>query len=109
MNTRITSFFGMHTTLSETLRPLDNTATSIGFINRWLAKHQGWLTVHLKLNTQISVIIRGYHTAMVFFRPQSLRDLAIRQGRVLIRNQGKQLGSDSWNELADSSSEKPMH
>jgi hypothetical protein len=40
------------------------------------------LTVHLKLNTQISVIIRGYHTAMVFFGPQSQRDLAIRQGQV---------------------------
>ena len=37
--------------------------------------------MHLKLNTQISVIIRGYHTAMVFFRPQSQRDLAIRQGQ----------------------------
>lgn len=37
--------------------------------------------MHLKLNTQISVIIRGYHIAMVFFRPQSQRDLAIRQGQ----------------------------
>jgi hypothetical protein len=42
--------------------------------------------VHLKLNTQISVIIRGYHTAMVFFRPQSQRDLAIRQGQAMAIN-----------------------
>ena len=33
VNTRITSFFGMHTTLSENLRPFDNTTTRIGFIN----------------------------------------------------------------------------
>ena len=37
--------------------------------------------MHLKLNMQISVIIRGYHTAMAFFRPQSQRDLAIRLGQ----------------------------
>ena len=37
--------------------------------------------MHLKLNTQISVIIPGYQTAMVCFRPQSPRDLVIRQGQ----------------------------
>jgi hypothetical protein len=42
---------------------------------------------------------------LIYVHLQSLRNLE----RVLIRNQGKELGSDSWNELADSSSEKPMH
>jgi hypothetical protein len=42
---------------------------------------------------------------LIYVHLQSLRNLE----RVLIRNQGKELGSDSWNELGDSSSEKPMH
>ena len=42
---------------------------------------------------------------LMYVHLQSLRNLE----RVLIRNKGNELGSDSWNELVDSSSEKPMH
>ncbi|MGB5306981.1 MAG: hypothetical protein WBO57_12140, partial [Gammaproteobacteria bacterium] len=72
MNTWITSFFGMGTTWSENLRPLGNTTTRIGFINRWPEMHRRLLAVFLKLNAQISTAIPGYHTATDFFKPRSL-------------------------------------
>jgi hypothetical protein len=65
----------MCTTWSENLRPLGNTTTRIGFINRWPEMRRRLLAVFLKLNAQISAAIPGYHTATDFFKPRSLHKL----------------------------------
>ncbi|WP_372742965.1 SapC family protein [Neptunomonas sp.] len=54
---------------------------------------------------KLAELAKSGELEMMYLHLQSLRNLE----RVLLRNKANELGSDSWNEPTDNSSEKPMH
>ena len=90
-------FSGIHKIWSEISSHSLSTTINIGLTNRWMARHLSVQKIVFTRNAQISLNMRGCHTAMGFSRLKLLLRFAIRPAQLEGKPPAVNIGSSNNN------------